>query len=90
MQAAFPYIQGFVPVVLAWVVSPILAGICVLILYGLLRTFVLRAKRSFDIATIVSSVPLPSLILTSVIYFSRAGHPIRSCAVFLVLYIIKP
>jgi sodium-dependent phosphate transporter len=57
-QAAFPYIQGFVPVVLAWVVSPILAGICVLILYGLLRTFVLRAKRSFDIATIV----LPFLV----------------------------
>jgi len=57
-QDDFPYIGGFVPVVLAWVVSPVAAGICVLILYGLLRTFVLRAKRSFDIACMV----LPFLI----------------------------
>ena len=65
LQDDFPYIAGFVPVVLAWVVSPVAAGICVFILYGLLRTFVLRAKRSFDIACVVSC--LNSLWDTSVV-----------------------
>ncbi|KAL3158523.1 hypothetical protein ABBQ38_010750 [Trebouxia sp. C0009 RCD-2024] len=47
-QDAFPYIKGMVPIFLSWVVSPFLAAICVIILYGLiLRPFVLRSQHSF-------------------------------------------
>ena len=44
--------------VLSWIVSPILSGIFVTILYGLIRTFVLRSKHSFKRAFYVSSAPL--------------------------------
>eukprot|EP00897_Mesotaenium_endlicherianum_P005233 jgi/Mesen1/4738/ME000241S03774 len=43
----FPFITGMAPVFMSWVVSPLLSGICVLITYGLLRTFVLRSEHSF-------------------------------------------
>ena len=45
--------------VLSWIVSPILSGIIVAILYGLIRTFVLRSKHSFTRAFYVS----PSLAI---------------------------
>lgn len=54
----FPYISGFVPVLLAWVVSPVVSSICVLILYGSLRFFVFRAPNSFTRAMFV----LPFLV----------------------------
>lgn len=40
--------------VLSWIVSPILSGIIVAIMYGLIRTFVLRSKHSFTRAFYVS------------------------------------
>lgn len=56
-QAAFPYIKGMVPIFLSWVVSPFLAAICVIILYGLiLRPFVLRSQHSFVRAFYVSTL----------------------------------
>lgn len=55
-QDAFPYIKGMVPIFLSWVVSPFLAAICVIILYGLiLRPFVLRSQHSFVRAFYVST-----------------------------------
>ena len=53
------FCPGFVPVVLSWIVSPILSGIIVAIMYGLIRTFVLRSKHSFTRAFYVSSSHLP-------------------------------
>ena len=54
-QATFPFVTGMTPVFLSWVVSPILSGICVAILYGIiLRPFVLRSKHSFARALMVS------------------------------------
>lgn len=41
--------------VLSWIVSPILSGIIVAIMYGLIRTFVLRSKHSFTRTFYVSS-----------------------------------
>ena len=38
----------------SWFVSPICSGIIVFILFGLLRTFVLRSKHSFQRAFYVS------------------------------------
>ena len=54
-QDAFPYIKGMVPIFLSWIVSPFLAAVCVVILYGLiLRPFVLRSQHSFIRAFYVS------------------------------------
>ncbi|KAK9830393.1 hypothetical protein WJX72_011509 [[Myrmecia] bisecta] len=46
-QAAFPYIDGMLVVFLSWVVSPLVSGIFAIILFGLIRTFVLRSHHSF-------------------------------------------
>lgn len=65
-QDAFPYIKGMVPIFLSWVVSPFLAAICVIILYGLiLRPFVLRSQHSFVRAFYVSTTVFESLLLRS-------------------------
>lgn len=56
-QDAFPYIKGMVPIFLSWIVSPFLAAICVIILYGLiLRPLVLRSQHSFVRAFYVSTI----------------------------------
>jgi sodium-dependent phosphate transporter len=43
----FPFYGGMVPIVLTWFVSPIIAGVFVLVMFGFLRTFVLRSPHSF-------------------------------------------
>ena len=43
----FPFYGGMVPIVLTWFVSPIIAGVFVLVMFGVLRTFVLRSPHSF-------------------------------------------
>ena len=61
-QATFPFVTGMTPVFLSWVVSPVLAGICVAILYGaILRPFVLRSKNSFARALVVRPGSCPQL-----------------------------
>ncbi|KAK9815735.1 hypothetical protein WJX72_008727 [[Myrmecia] bisecta] len=47
-KATFPYIDGMLPVFLSWIVSPVLSGIFAIILFGFVRTFVLRARQSFQ------------------------------------------
>ena len=56
--------------VLSWIVSPILSGIIVTILYGLIRTFVLRSKHSFKRAFYVSpALPMQFCHLCSPVAF---------------------
>ena len=47
-KSEFPYIGGITPIVLSWIVSPVLAGFFVVVSFGLLRLFVLRSPKSFD------------------------------------------
>jgi sodium-dependent phosphate transporter len=51
----FPYVDGFVPVVLSWFVSPIAAGLVACIIFLLVRTLVLRRINSTKIAIWVSA-----------------------------------
>jgi sodium-dependent phosphate transporter len=44
----FPFVGGMVPIFMSWFISPILAGIFVFLLFGLLRLFVLRSEHSFQ------------------------------------------
>lgn len=44
----FPYISGMTPIILSWIISPVIAGFFVLISFGLLRLIVLRSRNSFD------------------------------------------
>jgi len=46
----FPYVSGFVPVVLSWVVSPVAAAIVAGIMFFLVRTLVLRRVNSTKVA----------------------------------------
>jgi phosphate/sulfate permease len=53
----FPYVDGFVPVVLSWFISPVASGIVAAILFLLVRTLVLRRINSTKIAIWVSAPP---------------------------------
>ena len=44
----FPYIGGMTPIILSWIVSPVIAGFFVIVSFGLLRLLVLRNKNSFN------------------------------------------
>jgi phosphate/sulfate permease len=46
----FPFIAGIVPVIISWFLSPLLAGLITLIIFLLIRTFVLRRAQSTKIA----------------------------------------
>ncbi len=60
--------------VLSWIVSPILSGIIVAIMYGLIRTFVLRSKHSFSRAFYVSPPRLPICTGLWLLVIRRALH----------------
>lgn len=60
--SSFPYISGIVPVVLSWVVSPVLAGLVSGILFIIIRTLVLRRKNS----TAISYWALPVFVLVTI------------------------
>ena len=49
----FPYVGGIAPIVLSWLVSPLLAGAFVAALFGTLRACVLRSPNSFNRALFV-------------------------------------
>ena len=51
----FPYVSGFVPVVLSWFVSPIAAAMVSGIIFLLVRTLVLRRQNSTKVAIWVSN-----------------------------------
>lgn len=58
----FPYVGGLVPVVLSWVVSPVLAGLVAAVLFLITRTLVLRRKNS----TAISYWALPAFVLFTI------------------------
>jgi solute carrier family 20 (sodium-dependent phosphate transporter) len=47
-QDTFPYVEGMVPILLSWFVSPIMAGTVSVILFGFVRTVVLRSKHAYE------------------------------------------
>ena len=49
----FPYVGGIAPILLSWLVSPLLAGTFVAALFGSLRACVLRSPNSFNRALFV-------------------------------------
>ena len=44
----FPYISGVSAIVLSWILSPVLSGVCAVILYVALRNLCLRSEYAFD------------------------------------------
>lgn len=58
----FPYVGGIVPIVLSWVISPVLAAIVGAIIFIIVRTLVLRRKDS----TSVSYWALPVFVLVTI------------------------
>merc|ERR1719387_1296001 len=44
----FPFVSGFAGVVISWFLSPIASGLAAFILFGLVRTFVLRSQNPFE------------------------------------------
>ena len=56
--STFPYVSGFVPVVLSWFISPVAAALVSGIIFLLIRTLVLRRQNSTKIAIWVSAIVL--------------------------------
>jgi sodium-dependent phosphate transporter len=46
----FPYVTGIIPVIVSWFLSPLLAALITLVLFLLIRTFVLRRDNSTKVA----------------------------------------
>eukprot|EP00897_Mesotaenium_endlicherianum_P007314 jgi/Mesen1/6610/ME000034S06060 len=77
-QDPFPYVTGMTPVFLSWVVSPVASGICVLISYGFLRTFVLRSEHSFKRAQFVLPVCVALTFFVVIIFTIQTGNKNKS------------
>ena len=66
---------GISSIVVSWFVSPICSAIIVFILFGLLRTFVLRSKHSFQRAFYVSVTILKLAVHTTHLrYIAYIAH----------------
>ncbi|WIA36993.1 hypothetical protein OEZ86_008230 [Tetradesmus obliquus] len=61
-KADFPYINGIVPIVISWFLSPLAAALIALIIFVAVRTVVLRRPNSTSMAFYV----LPVLILITI------------------------
>jgi sodium-dependent phosphate transporter len=71
----FPYLKGMSAIFLSWVFSPILAGICVCILYGIiLRPFVLRSQNAFKRATYVIPILVGITFFVIVFFIIQTGN----------------
>jgi sodium-dependent phosphate transporter len=46
----FPYVTGIIPVIISWFLSPLLAALITLVLFLIIRTFVLRRTNSTKVA----------------------------------------
>ncbi|ORC89089.1 phosphate-repressible phosphate permease [Trypanosoma theileri] len=55
-QDDFPFVAGFVPIVVSWFISPLFTGIAAAIIYGLVRFLVMRPANSVQRA--VYSIPI--------------------------------
>jgi sodium-dependent phosphate transporter len=73
-KATFVYLDGMVPIFLSWVVSPICSGIVAIILFGLVRTFVLRSKQSFWRALIVFPLSILLTFFVVVVFIIQTGN----------------
>jgi sodium-dependent phosphate transporter len=61
-KADFPYVNGIVPIVISWFLSPVAAALVCLIIFLLVRTLVLRRQNSTKLAFYV----LPLLIIVTI------------------------
>jgi len=72
---AFPYLKGMSAIVLSWAFSPILSGICVVILYGMiLRPLVLRSQHAFKRATYVIPMLVGVTFFVIVYFIIQTGN----------------
>jgi sodium-dependent phosphate transporter len=53
-RPTFPYVEGFVPVALSWVISPLAAAATSALLFCLIRVLVLRRPYSPRLGMLVS------------------------------------
>lgn len=91
-QDEFPYYKGMSAIFSSWFASPIAAGIVVLIVFGFIRTFVLRSEHSFDRGYYVCFINCTSNTTILTLQFSlHQLLPIFSCLTFfvMVLFIIQ-
>ncbi|CAL8471759.1 g11301 [Coccomyxa elongata] len=73
-KSEFPYFQGISSIVASWFVSPICSGIIVFILFGLLRTFVLRSDHSFTRAFYVLPFCVALTFFVIVVFIIQTGN----------------
>ena len=52
-KSSFPYVTGMLPIFLSWVISPLCSGLLTILLFGTLRTLVLRHANCFKRAALV-------------------------------------
>lgn len=71
-------VQGMVPIILSWFVSPILAFIATSILFVGVRTMVLRRKNSFNLGCIALAFLVGLTFFVIVVFIIQTGEQICS------------
>ncbi len=67
--------QGMVPIILSWFVSPILAFIATSILFLGVRTLVLRRKNSFNLGCIALPFLVGLTFFVITVFIAQTGKP---------------
>jgi phosphate/sulfate permease len=78
----FPYVTGIIPVVISWFLSPLLAALITLVLFLIIRTFVLRRVNSTKIAFWVLPVLMVLTFFINLFFILvSALHHAQQCCV---------
>ena len=72
-KATFPFVGGLVSVFLSWIVSPLVAGAFVTLLFLPLRAIVLRSPRSFERGLYVLPVCVFIMFFVLVVFIAQTG-----------------
>jgi phosphate/sulfate permease len=73
----FPYAGGIVPIIISWFLSPLLAALITLILFLLVRTFVLRRANSTKIAFWVLPILMMATFFINLFFILVSGPLVR-------------
>jgi sodium-dependent phosphate transporter len=70
----FPFVGGLVPIFMSWMISPVLAGVFVTLLFLPLRAIVLRSSNSFSRALYVLPLCVFLTFFVLVVFIIQTGY----------------
>lgn len=69
----FPYMEGVVPIVISWFLSPLMAGVFAATMYYIVRTCILRRRQSLKLAYFLVPFIFWSVVMINVVFVLSKG-----------------